>query len=97
MRRFRVDRKEDKIVKRRVIKQVEAYKYIPRHAYIFSSFLKKKHGIFCKQLLELQRNVLFFFYIILEGHRMPSLKLHFMKCKCLWTYHLKMLPRKSKT
>ena len=36
MRRFRVDKKEDKIVKRRVIKQVSEYKYIPRYAHIIS-------------------------------------------------------------
>ena len=35
MHKFRVDRKEDKIMKRKVIKQVAAYKYIPRHAYHF--------------------------------------------------------------
>ena len=49
MRRFRVDKKEDKIVKRRVIKQVAAYKYIPRHAYHFLF----EHGIFCEQIVEL--------------------------------------------
>ena len=38
MCRFRVDRKEDKIVKRRVIKQVAEYKYIPRRAHIISFF-----------------------------------------------------------
>ena len=31
MRRFRVNRKEGKIKKHRVIKKVAAYKYIPRH------------------------------------------------------------------
>ena len=36
MRRFRVDKKEDKIVKRRVIEQVAAYKYIPCHMHIIS-------------------------------------------------------------
>ena len=55
MRRFRVDRKEDEIVKHKVIKRVAAYKYIPRHAYHFLF----EHGIFCEQLVELQRNVLF--------------------------------------
>ena len=55
MRRFQVDRKEDKIVKRRVIKLVVAYKYIPHHAYHFLS----EHGKFCEQIVELQRNVLF--------------------------------------
>ena len=55
MRWFRVDKKEDKVVKRRVIKQVAAYKYIPRHAYHFLF----EHGIFCEQMVELKRNVLF--------------------------------------
>ena len=55
MRRFRVDKKEDKVVKRRVIKQVAAYKYIARHAYHFLF----EHGIFCEQIVELERNVLF--------------------------------------
>ena len=50
MRRFGVDRKEDKIVKRRVINRVAAYKYIPRHAYHFLF----EHGIFCEQIEELQ-------------------------------------------
>ena len=55
MRRFQVDRKEDKIVKRRVIKRVAAYKYIPRHAYHFIF----EHGKFCEQIVELQGNVWF--------------------------------------
>ena len=36
MRRFQVDMKEDKIVKRRVIEQVVAYKSIRRHMHIIS-------------------------------------------------------------
>ena len=36
MHRLRVDMKKDKIVKRRVIEQVAAYKYIPRHMHIIS-------------------------------------------------------------
>ena len=39
MHRFRVNKKEDKIKKRRVIKKVAAYKYIPHHMHIIS-FLK---------------------------------------------------------
>ena len=56
MRRFRVDRKEDKIVKSRVIEQVTAYKYIPRHMYIIS-FLNM--GYFVNKIVELRINVLF--------------------------------------
>ena len=36
MHRFQVNGKEDKIKKRRVIEQVAAYKYIPRHVHIIS-------------------------------------------------------------
>ena len=36
MPRFRVNRKEDKIKKRRVIEKVAAYKYIPHHMHIIS-------------------------------------------------------------
>ena len=36
MRKFRVDRNEDMIVKRRIIEQVAAYKSIPRHMNIIS-------------------------------------------------------------
>ena len=56
MRRFRVDRKEDKIVKRRVIEQVAAYKYIPRHMHIIS-FLNMR--CFVNKIVELRINVLF--------------------------------------
>ena len=56
MRRFRVDRKEDKIVKRRVIEQVAEYKYIPRHMHIIS-FLNM--GYFVNKIVELRINVLF--------------------------------------
>ena len=56
MRRFRVDRKGDKIVKRRVIEQVMAYKYIPRHVHIIS-FLNM--GYFVNKIVELRINVLF--------------------------------------
>ena len=68
MRKFRVVRKEDKIVKRRVIKQVAAYKYIPRHAYHFLF----EHGIFCEQIVGTLKKC-FLLYFILKGHRMPSL------------------------
>ena len=56
MRRFLVDREEDKIVKRRVIEQVAAYKYIPCHMHIIS-FLNM--GYFVNKILELRINVLF--------------------------------------
>ena len=56
MRRFLVDRKEDKIVKRRVIEQVAKYKYIPRHMHIISFF---NMGYFVNKIVELQINVLF--------------------------------------
>ena len=36
MLRFRVNKKEGKIKKRRVIEKVAAYKYIPRHMHIIS-------------------------------------------------------------
>ena len=36
MRRFRVNRKEGKIKKHKVIEKVAAYKYIPRHMHIIS-------------------------------------------------------------
>ena len=49
MRKFRVDKKKDKIVKRRVIKRVAVYKYIPHHAY----HLLFEYGIFCEQIVEL--------------------------------------------
>ena len=51
---------EDKIVKRRVIKRVAAYKYIPRHAYHFLFFFK--HGIFCEQIVELQEMLCFVYH-----------------------------------
>ena len=56
MRRFRVDRREDKIVKRRVIEQVAAYKYIPRHMNIISVL---NMGYFVNKIVELRINVLF--------------------------------------
>ena len=56
MRRFRVDRKEDKIVKRRVIEQLTAYKYIPRHMHIISLL---NMGYFVNKIVELRINVLF--------------------------------------
>ena len=56
MRRFQVDRKGDKIVKHRVIEQVAAYKYIPRHMHIIS-FLNM--GYFVNKIVELRINVLF--------------------------------------
>ena len=56
MRRFRVDREEDKIVKRRVIEQVAAYKYIRRHMHIISFFIM---GYFVNKIVELRINVLF--------------------------------------
>ena len=56
MHRFRVDRKEDKIVKRIVIEQVAAYKYTPRHMHIIS-FLNM--GYFVNKIVELRINVLF--------------------------------------
>ena len=56
MRRFRVDRKEDNIVKRGVIDQVAAYKYIPRHMHIISFF---NMGYFVNKIVELRINVLF--------------------------------------
>ena len=56
MRRFRVDRKEDKIVKRRLIEQVVAYKSIPRHMHIIS-FLNM--GYFVNKIVELRTKVLF--------------------------------------
>ena len=68
MCRFRVDRKEDKIVKRRVIEQVAAYKYIPRHMNIISFF---NMGYFVNKIVELRINVLFVYS--LKRHRMPSL------------------------
>ena len=55
MRRFRVDRKENKIVKRRVIEQVVAYEYIPCHMHIIS-FLNM--GYFVNKIVELRINVL---------------------------------------
>ena len=48
--------KEDKIAKRRVIEQVVAYKYIPRHMHIIS-FLNM--GYFVNKIVELRINVLF--------------------------------------
>ena len=45
-----MDEKEDKIVKRRVIEQVVAYKYIPRHMHIIS-FLNM--GYFVNKIVEL--------------------------------------------
>ena len=56
MCRFQVDRKEDKIVKCRVIEQVAAYKYIPGHMHIIS-FLNM--GYFVNKIVELRINVLF--------------------------------------
>ena len=56
MGRFRVDRKEDKIVKCRVREQVAAYKYIPRHMHIIS-FLNM--GYFVNKIVEPRINVLF--------------------------------------
>ena len=56
MRRFRVDRKEDKIVKRKVIEQVAAYKYIARHMHIISFLIM---GYFVNKIVELRINVLF--------------------------------------
>ena len=56
MHMFRVDKKKDKIVKRRVIEQVAAYKYIPRHMHIIS-FLNM--GYFVNKIVELRINVLF--------------------------------------
>ena len=56
MRRFRVDRKEDKTVKRRDIEQVAAYKYIPRHMHSISFF---NMGYFVNKIVELRINVLF--------------------------------------
>ena len=56
MRRFRVDRKEDKITKRKVIEQVAVYKYIPRHMHIIS-FLNM--GYFVNKIVELRINILF--------------------------------------
>ena len=50
MRRFRVDKKDDKIVKRRIIEQVAAYKSIPRHMHIIS-FLNM--GYFVNKIVEL--------------------------------------------
>ena len=49
MRRFRVDRNEDKIVKRRVIKQAAAYKCIPRHMNIIS-FLNMGYFVNSKEM-----------------------------------------------
>ena len=68
MRRFRVDRKEDKIVKCRVIEQVAEYKYIPRHMHIIS-FLNI--GYFVNKIVELRINVCFVYR--LKRHIMPSL------------------------
>ena len=45
MRRLRVNGKEAKIKKRRVIEKATEYKYIPRHLHIISF----KHVIFCEQ------------------------------------------------
>ena len=56
MCKFRVDRKEDKIAKRRVIEQVAAYKNIPRHMHIISFF---NMGYFVNKIVELRINVLF--------------------------------------
>ena len=56
MRGFRVDREEDKIVKRRVIEQVAEYKYIHRHMHIISFFIM---GYFVNKIVELRINVLF--------------------------------------
>ena len=56
MRKFRVDRKEDKIVKHRVIEQVAAYKSIPCHMHIISFF---NMGYFVNKIVELRTNVLF--------------------------------------
>ena len=55
MRKFRVDRKEDKIVKHKVIEQVAAYKYIP--AICISLFLNM--GYFVNKMVELRINDLF--------------------------------------
>ena len=55
MRKFRVDRKEDKIVKHKVIEQVAAYKYIP--AICISFFLNM--GYFVNKMVELRINDLF--------------------------------------
>ena len=45
MHGFEVNKKEDKIKKRRVIEKVAAYKYIPRHMHIISF----ERVIFCEQ------------------------------------------------
>ena len=42
--------KEDKIVTRKVIEQVAAYKYIPRHIHIISFF---NMGYFVNKIVEL--------------------------------------------
>ena len=57
MRRFRVDRKEDKIVKRKVIDQVAANKYIPRYMHIISIL---NMTYFVNKIVELRINVFFF-------------------------------------
>ena len=56
MHRFQVERKEDKITKRRVIEQVAAYKYIPCHMHIISCL---NMGYFVNKIIELRINVLF--------------------------------------
>ena len=84
MHRFRVNKKEGKIKKRRVIEKVAAYKYIPRHMHtiLFErvTFCEQKELIFellfcisfCKGMIRHFVNVLY-------------------KSKCLWAYHFKQL------
>ena len=86
MRKFRVNRKEGKIKKRKVIAIVAAYRYIPHHMHtiLFDrvTFCGQKELIFeqlfcisfCKGMIRHFVNVLY-------------------KSKCLWAYHLKQLPR----
>ena len=86
MRRFRVNRKEDKIKKRRVIEQVAAYKYTPCHMHIIS-FLT------CDILRTKESNSELLFWISFCKGKINHFVNELYKSKCLGAYHLKMLPR----
>ena len=87
MRRFRVNKNESKIKKRRVIDKVAAYKHIPHHMHIISF----EHVTFCEQK-ELNSELMF--YISFCKDMICHFVNKLFKSKCLWTYHLKMLSRK---
>ena len=86
MCRFRVNRKEDKIKKRRVIEQVAAYKYIPRHMHIIS-FLT------CDILRTKELNSELFFWISFCKGKISHFVNELYKSTFLGAYHLKILTR----